>query len=473
MTEFNAWVFQGNPNFYDLEKYIQSSRQIYWNTPARNRTKIAIGDPVIIWRSTIDRGAIAVGYVNELPTKAAEVLHPEALGREFWVEQEIVNEEEWKTGIQLVDIRLGSSQGMVTQEHFKQHPLLQRSQIIKNPRGTVFQMSQTEFQAFEELWKSSSMLSASSSVGESCAKYKNSIRKRSFWWVSHGSSFSRELDGGYIWCPVVRDEDVQRPTWINVSKVRKGDLVVSYAKGLVRAVGVAITDCFEAPVPEGHGSWNGTGWQVDIDWVFLDDQLRPMEHMAQLGDLLPARNSPLRPSGEANQFYLCEVSKQFFDVLTGLAGQLDVRFESKLDDAEIDVSSASETEASYLRKARIGQGKFREGVMSVRNFCCVTGTVDPRLLIASHIKPWRESAKDERLDKHNGFMLAPHVDRLFDKGLISFSDDGDILVSNKGIEDVLKSWGISPDHRCPPFHRKNLPYLAQHRALFGFVDLDS
>lgn len=104
----------------------------------------------------------------------------------------------------------------------------------------------------------------STKIGKSSVIFSR-INKRSFWWVSHGSSFNRELDGGYIWCPVVRDEDVQRPTWINVSKVRKGDLVVSYAKGLVRAVGVAITDCFEAPVPEGHGSWNGTGWQVDID----------------------------------------------------------------------------------------------------------------------------------------------------------------------------------------------------------------
>lgn len=87
-----------------------------------------------------------------------------------------------------------------------------------------------------------------------------------------------------------------------------------------------------------------------------------MEYMFQFRYLLLAQNSPLRPSGEANQFYLCEVSKQCIDVPTGLIGLFDVRFDTELDDAEIDPMSASKTEVSYLRKARIGQGKFRDGI---------------------------------------------------------------------------------------------------------------
>lgn len=70
-------------------------------------------------------------------------------------------------------------------------------------------------------------------------------------------------------------------------------------------------------------------------------------------------------------------------------------------------------------------------------------------------------------------MLALHVDRLSDQGLISFSNDGSILVSDQGVEDVLVSWRIDPARRCSPFHRKNLPYLAQHRALLGFAEAGS
>lgn len=53
---------------------------------------------------------------------------------------------------------------------------------------------------------------------------------------------------------------------------------------------------------------------------------------------------------------------------------------------------------------------------------------DVRFLIASHIKPWKDSSNNERLDENNGFLLCPHHDSVFDKGLISFSDDGKILI---------------------------------------------
>ena len=45
---------------------------------------------------------------------------------------------------------------------------------------------------------------------------------------------------------------------------------------------------------------------------------------------------------------------------------------------------------------------------------------------------------EEKLDGNNGLLLSPHVDKLFDKGYISFTDDGKVLCANetvKGIEN--------------------------------------
>lgn len=50
---------------------------------------------------------------------------------------------------------------------------------------------------------------------------------------------------------------------------------------------------------------------------------------------------------------------------------------------------------------------------------------------ASHIKPWRKCSNKERLDPQNGLLLTTHIDALFDCGLISFQDDGNILISDK------------------------------------------
>ena len=50
--------------------------------------------------------------------------------------------------------------------------------------------------------------------------------------------------------------------------------------------------------------------------------------------------------------------------------------------------------------------------------CAVTGLAIPELLKASHIKPWKDSTDEERLDIFNGLLLAPHLDAAFDRGFI-------------------------------------------------------
>jgi predicted restriction endonuclease len=96
-----------------------------------------------------------------------------------------------------------------------------------------------------------------------------------------------------------------------------------------------------------------------------------------------------------------------------------------------DDQSLSSTEKEQLIKARVGQGEFRQNVLMAAPRCRITGIENPALLRASHIKPWRFcSTSFERLGGYNGLALAPHADHLFDRGLISFSDKGEVLVSN-------------------------------------------
>ena len=83
-----------------------------------------------------------------------------------------------------------------------------------------------------------------------------------------------------------------------------------------------------------------------------------------------------------------------------------------------------------LSYARIGQGKYREALLEECPYCPITLINDERLLIASHIKPWAVSTNKERLDPKNGYMLSPLYDRLFDRGLITFTNDRKLHVSN-------------------------------------------
>lgn len=95
---------------------------------------------------------------------------------------------------------------------------------------------------------------------------------------------------------------------------------------------------------------------------------------------------------------------------------------------------ADETERDVLTKARIGQGKFRADLVvswGKGERCALTGIAVPEMLIASHIKPWRDCTNEERLDPMNGLLLIAHVDKLFDRHLLSFKE------SRSGFESIL------------------------------------
>lgn len=82
------------------------------------------------------------------------------------------------------------------------------------------------------------------------------------------------------------------------------------------------------------------------------------------------------------------------------------------------------------RKKRGGQVKYRQNLFALFQHCPFSKIDDLRLLVASHIKPWAICDEHEKTDTDNGFILSPLFDRLFDKGYISFEDDGQIKISN-------------------------------------------
>ena len=87
------------------------------------------------------------------------------------------------------------------------------------------------------------------------------------------------------------------------------------------------------------------------------------------------------------------------------------------------------TEVTALVRRRRGQRFFREGVLaSYIGRCCISGVADPRLLVASHIVPWRSDAS-ARLDLRNGICLSTLHDRLFDAGIITVTLERRVCVS--------------------------------------------
>lgn len=86
-------------------------------------------------------------------------------------------------------------------------------------------------------------------------------------------------------------------------------------------------------------------------------------------------------------------------------------------------------------KVRNGQNMFKNDLITLIGECQICGMKNKRMLIASHIKPYHKSELDEAIDFDNGFLLCSHHDGLFDSGLISFDDDGKIIISDELTED--------------------------------------
>lgn len=130
------------------------------------------------------------------------------------------------------------------------------------------------------------------------------------------------------------------------------------------------------------------------------------------------------------------------------------------------VSMPQATEVERLVVQRVGQDIFRRGLLDYwEGRCAVTSLEISDLLRASHIKPWKDCETDsERLDIFNGLLLAPHIDALFDRGLLTFLDDG--LVEFAKSVDVadLQRLGLARGLRLVRVSDNHKEYLNFHRT---------
>ena len=122
-------------------------------------------------------------------------------------------------------------------------------------------------------------------------------------------------------------------------------------------------------------------------------------------------------------------------------------------EADITQSNTAESSTSKLAqvKVRIGQQFFRNAVLSAYNQrCCISGLANPKLLVASHIVPWRQDEAN-RLNPHNGLALSALHDKAFDLGLITVAEDHRVVVSSQAtdITDPFFMSAIASFHGKP------------------------
>ncbi|MCR1026978.1 HNH endonuclease [Cellulophaga baltica] len=137
-----------------------------------------------------------------------------------------------------------------------------------------------------------------------------------------------------------------------------------------------------------------------------------------------------------------------------------------------NINIPGSTERVGLVTSRVGQGFFRKQLIDKWNSkCSVTSCSIIEILIASHIVPWSEATDYERLDVDNGVLLSPTIDALFDKHLISFKDDGSIIIGDGISKEDINLLGVSNNMRIE-VSKGMKKYLARHRAMLSNNDFN-
>lgn len=125
----------------------------------------------------------------------------------------------------------------------------------------------------------------------------------------------------------------------------------------------------------------------------------------------------------------------------------------------------NKTERRGLLTSRVGQGAYRQSILHRWEYqCAVTQFDNPRILIASHIIPWKKASDEERLDVDNGILLSPDVDALFDRHLISFDENGKILLGKEIKHHRIELLGLTGNEKVNHFSEQNQQYLEKHRT---------
>lgn len=189
--------------------------------------------------------------------------------------------------------------------------------------------------------------------------------------------------------------------------------------------------------------------------------------MPQVLAEMPVKHSAFSSAGKPNQGYLFALPNSVGEYLVDFAAAIGVDLVAAAS-AAAPPPQGGETEKAALRNARLGQGKFREALMTRwKGACPLSSVKHPRLLRASHIKPWSSSNNVERLDPANGLLLSAAYDAAFDAFLLTFADDGSLVLAPDFPIAAAIAAGIDPNAKLAGLLTASHPYLAEHRALMA------
>jgi hypothetical protein len=244
-------------------------------------------------------------------------------------------------------------------------------------------------------------------------------------------------------------------------QLSRGDKVVFYAAGDKSFVGQAevlsVRGAEQDSVPE---DWKPVSTSpetgIGVYFSYADVWLQYPSY-----DELKSKLSFINPKnpGFSLNHTIVKMSAADYELLTGTAQLLEE--EERLEALAPGIVGE---ERLRQRKERVNQDKFRQKVLEYWDErCAVLGISGTSLLTASHIKPWRDCNGEEKVDPFNGLSLSPLLNHLFDRGLLTFDDDGQGQISSFLPQATCELLNVRASMRLRKIDERHLQFLAFHR----------
>lgn len=365
------WIFQGNPDSFDLDGYLASTDSILWTVRQKHHAPLMRpGDEVLIWRARgrdkkAVSGVVAHGMIVEAPREQEE--NDEA--RSFWKTTPAGSELRVRLQIDRV---AGSKKEIVQREWLKEDPILNDLLVLK--------ITGTNFLVDDPLQAS---------------------RLRALW-KNTGRDWDRADSVAGLWA--------YHQTYAKEVSTKPGSPVVVVAERIGRAVSGVYNKVmnFRAIDPRdsrkglsGGGASDRAVWQEFYDGVAGAIRADVLE--SEFRRLWPDRASHPGPVRSVEDLE---------------AAASDSESTAPFDPTDV-ADGRRRTLAAIVQ--RQGQQKFRQAVLEAyRGRCAVSGCDVKEALEAAHIYPYQGGDTNAVT---NGLLLRADLHTLFDLGFVTIDPE--------------------------------------------------
>jgi len=281
--------------------------------------------------------------------------------------------------------------------------------------------------------------------------------------VFQGTTYEEEKELSCLWAPKFGKSGQEVHHHKRLVEVKINDRIIHLVNRKIVAISTAKSKAYDAEAPwkqDDTRPWLKNGRKIDVEMIELSEPILIDNIFQKIRPYLPEKYSPFDRNGSGNQGYFYEINSKIFNTI------LNTDFTNDFYDLDILNSPESESTKDIFRlnvRSSTWQNYFKNQLFKLwGSSCLVTGIKNENLLIGAHIKPWVKSSDEEKIDPYNGLLLSPNADKLFEIGLISFQDNGSMMISDKINLSELKKLGIENKIKID-FKEKNLIYLKYHR----------